>query len=82
MTFTEKCGNPLKPECEGRDIAVYIQTGSKRLPICRSCWVILAEQDVEWNEDGIRFKGELPSSTDRPSQKNLNKVSVGVRDWT
>jgi hypothetical protein len=82
LTFTEKCENPLKPECEGTDIAVYIQAGNKRLPICKSCWVILAEQDVEWDEDGIRFKGELTSSTGQPSQKNINNVGGGVRDWT
>jgi hypothetical protein len=56
MGFEEKCRNPLKPECESRDIAVYVQAGSERLPICRRCWELLAEEDVEWDENGIRFR--------------------------
>lgn len=62
MGFEEKCRNPLKPECEGRDIAVYIQAGSERLPICRECWMALAEEDVEWDERGMRFRGKSLSS--------------------
>jgi len=66
------------------DIVVYIMAGSERLPICRSCWAMLSEQDVEWDKDGIRFKGEPTSFIDQPSpsQKNLNNVSMGVHGST
>jgi hypothetical protein len=49
----EVCHNPLKTNCESNDIAVYIQVGAEKLPICRTCWIELAESDIEWDEDGL-----------------------------
>jgi hypothetical protein len=56
----EVCHNPLKTNCESNDIAVYIQVGAEKLPICRTCWIELAESDIEWDEDGLSaIKGNV-----------------------
>lgn len=46
----ERCQSPLNPECGSRDIVVYIMFGGKRLPICRKCWEMLADSNLEWGE--------------------------------
>jgi hypothetical protein len=44
----ENCKNPWKGKCKNTDIEVYIYYRNKRLPICRKCWGIIAEKDIEW----------------------------------
>ncbi|MGD6805804.1 MAG: hypothetical protein ACQCN4_02465 [Candidatus Bathyarchaeia archaeon] len=63
----EVCHNPLKLNCQGTDIVVYIQVGSEKLPICRECWRELADSDVEWGEEGFNAIEEkrVPVQTDQ-----------------
>ena len=44
----EKCRNPWHKECQGNEIEVYIQVRGEKIPICRHCWSVIAEQDLEW----------------------------------
>jgi len=44
------CSNPWNPECRSTDIALDIMHKGKQLPICRKCWVPLANSDREWGE--------------------------------
>ncbi|MDR1993165.1 MAG: hypothetical protein LBQ98_06710 [Nitrososphaerota archaeon] len=41
----EQCRNPLKPKCQNKDIAVYLQINQENLPLCQQCWTTLAESD-------------------------------------
>ncbi|MCW4008821.1 MAG: hypothetical protein NWF09_09075 [Candidatus Bathyarchaeota archaeon] len=50
----ETCKSPLKRDCSGTDIKLYIQVGEERLPICSKCWEKLADSDAEWDEKGFR----------------------------
>lgn len=51
---TEVCQNPWKRKpCTNTDIKLYIMFKGKQLPICRSCWLNIAEgklKDKEWGE--------------------------------
>ncbi|RLF12389.1 MAG: hypothetical protein DRJ69_00970 [Thermoprotei archaeon] len=46
----EVCMNPWNGECRSTEIAVYIYHGGERLPVCRRCWIELADGDYEWGE--------------------------------
>ncbi|MCW3981466.1 MAG: hypothetical protein NWF11_08350 [Candidatus Bathyarchaeota archaeon] len=49
MTLQEEnCENPWKADCSRTDIELYITTDMRQLPICTSCWDMIAEQDLEW----------------------------------
>jgi len=52
--INEQCCNPIKPDCNNRDIVVYIQIASERLPVCRQCWENLAETNIEWGQEGLK----------------------------
>jgi hypothetical protein len=30
------------------DIAVYIYYRGRKLPICRECWIEIAQKNIEW----------------------------------
>jgi len=72
----EVCHNPLKVDCESNDIVVYIQVGSEKLPICRSCWRELAESDLEWGEEGLKDAQEKSSQL---QSKELGMSGAGER---
>jgi len=44
----EYCQNPWNPDCESPDIELYIVYKSRKIPLCRSCWRIIAETELEW----------------------------------
>ena len=44
----ECCQNPWHPDCESSDIELYIVYKSRKIPLCRSCWRIIAETELEW----------------------------------
>jgi len=44
----EICQNPWNGRCGNTGIALYIYHKGERLPICRECWLELADQDLEW----------------------------------
>ena len=44
----ERCRNPWNGRCKSTDIELYIMYKGAKLPICRSCWTMLAEKNVEW----------------------------------
>jgi len=44
----ERCRNPWNGRCKSTDIELYIMYKGVKLPICRSCWTMLAEKNVEW----------------------------------
>jgi hypothetical protein len=46
--ITEVCKNPWNGKCKNADIEVYIFYKNKRLPICRKCWSMIAEKDIDW----------------------------------
>ena len=51
MIKEEKCKNPWKEEeCTSTDIEVYIWYKNKKVPICRECWVEIAENEIDWDE--------------------------------
>jgi len=50
----EKCSNPFNSQCENGDIALYIEAGQEIYSICKSCWLSIADDGVEWDEQGIR----------------------------
>ncbi|MDR2720295.1 MAG: hypothetical protein LBC03_05790 [Nitrososphaerota archaeon] len=43
----EQCKNPKKPECQNKDIIVYLQINQEKTPICQQCWFALAETITE-----------------------------------
>ena len=47
----EHCKNPWKPNCNSEDIKLYIQIKAENLPVCKTCWLQLAESDHEWGPD-------------------------------
>lgn len=49
----EVCRNPIRPNCGGQDIAVYIFFKGSILPICRRCWRELVELDFEWGRSEL-----------------------------
>jgi len=50
-SLMEQCKNPLNPECNNKDIAVYLQINQEKVPICQHCWNQLAETTIEWNQE-------------------------------
>lgn len=44
----EYCQNPWNPDCESPDIELYIIYKNRKIPLCRSCWRIIAETELEW----------------------------------
>lgn len=44
----ERCMNPWNGRCANTEILLYIFYEGERLPICRSCWEIIASKDIEW----------------------------------
>lgn len=76
----EVCHNPLKTNCESNNIAVYIQVGTEKLPICRTCWIELAESDIEWNEDGlISVRENVKSMEGSPIEAQLVEADRSVK---
>ena len=49
MTLSRKCKNPWK-RCRREDIQVVIKYKGKLLPICRKCWLEIANSDKEWGD--------------------------------
>ncbi|MDR1993616.1 MAG: hypothetical protein LBQ98_09055 [Nitrososphaerota archaeon] len=45
--MTERCQNPLKPECNNQNIALYLQVNQEKLAICQQCWHEIAEATTE-----------------------------------
>lgn len=45
------CTNPWNGGCGNTDIVVYIAHKNNYLPICRSCWNKIAEENIEWGND-------------------------------
>jgi len=46
----EKCRNPLF-KCKSKtpeEIEVYIIYKGRKYPICKDCWVKIADSDIEW----------------------------------
>lgn len=48
----DECTNPWNGTCGNTDIALYIRSNQRRLPICRMCWKKIADTSMEW---GGRF---------------------------
>ena len=46
----EQCRNPWNPGCGNANIEVYIVQKDQQLPICSTCWSVIAEEDFEWRE--------------------------------
>ena len=44
----EHCKNPWKHECKSENIKLYILFKGERLPICKQCWALIANKQVEW----------------------------------
>ncbi len=45
----ERCSNPWREEeCGGTNICVYIRYRGRKLPICRSCWDWITNNNKKW----------------------------------
>jgi len=44
----EHCKNPWKNNCNSENIKLYIEIKGEKLPICRQCWSVIADQDLSW----------------------------------
>jgi len=49
----ERCRNPWNGKCQGTDIELYLVYKGRQFPICRRCWSMLAEKNVEWGGEAI-----------------------------
>jgi hypothetical protein len=47
-SLVERCRNPWNTKCRETEIEVYIYHKGRQLPICRECWLKIAEKDLEW----------------------------------
>ena len=53
LVLDERCCDPLKLNCESKNILLYIQVGSERLSICPKCWSEIADSAIEWSKEGL-----------------------------
>lgn len=44
----EHCRNPWKGKCGSENIKLYILFKGEKLPICRECWIHIADTDGDW----------------------------------
>jgi hypothetical protein len=44
----EHCRNPWNGKCGNTDIQLYIYHKGRQLPICRKCWLEIADKNLEW----------------------------------
>jgi len=43
----EHCKNPWDDHCKSENIKLYIQLKGENVPICKQCWVKIADRE-EW----------------------------------
>lgn len=72
----DKCRSPINPGCGERDIAVYIVFDGKVLPVCRKCWRVIADTDLEWWE-GIS-EDRLKRSVEEARREVVERVKRKV----
>jgi hypothetical protein len=53
MSKFERCRNPWNSKCKNTDIQLYVMYKGAQLPICRRCWSLLAEKNIEWGGEAI-----------------------------
>jgi len=44
----EHCRNPWNGRCKNTDIQLYIYYKGRQLPICKECWLEIADRDFQW----------------------------------
>ena len=53
----EVCRNPFADEpCRNTDIAVVLYINGEYYPVCHSCWLEIAESNIEWSSSEANIK--------------------------
>jgi hypothetical protein len=46
--ISEHCQNPWDPDCQSSNIELYLLYKNKKIPICKSCWLKIADSRKKW----------------------------------